>query len=119
MPRNMPMCQGQLNSTDFKSLAPSAGVYGGAGGPAPNCAFATTVTTIAAPAASATRAEVEPFLKAMVVPPISTMLLLVGLEFDRLVVRQRNAAHESQRLAVASREIRDLDDVARHNRVRP
>src|SRR5688572_16018951 len=84
MPRNMPMCHGQLNSTDFRSLAPSAGVYGGGGGgPPPGCAFATTVSTAARPVASATRTEADPILKAMVVPPIPKMLLLVRIELDQ------------------------------------
>src|SRR6185436_10316741 len=70
MPRNMPMCHGQLTSTDLRSFAPSAGVYGGAGGPAPNCAYATTERPVARPVASATRVKVAHFLEAMLVFPL-------------------------------------------------
>ena len=41
MPRSMTMCHGQLNSTDFRSLASAAGVYSFGGGP-PNCAYTAT-----------------------------------------------------------------------------
>src|SRR5688572_20744931 len=95
MPRNMPMCHGQLNSTDFRSLLPSGGVYSSGGGP-PNCAYATTDRTDASPVASAACVKVDPYLKAMVVPPIPRMLLLFGNELDRFGVRQRHPPNESQ-----------------------
>src|SRR5688572_11495679 len=128
MPRSMPMCQVQLNSTDFKSLLPSAGVYGGGLLP-PNCAFATTDMRIATANASATLVEVALFLKAMLGPPIPKIALLVGLELeiaplvglelDRLRVRQRNRPDESQWLAVSCREVADRHGVPLHDRVGP
>jgi hypothetical protein len=63
------MCHGQLNNTDFKSLALGSGVYS-CGGEAPDCALAERDTPKASAIPVAIDNLIIPLPKVMIVPPV-------------------------------------------------
>src|SRR5262245_14548244 len=88
-PRSMPMCQVQLNSTDFKSRASAAGVYGGGPSGGGNCAAAVNVKPIANTTPSARLDVTVPCRRTMLLPE-SLVAAAAARDLDLALVGQRD-----------------------------
>src|SRR5688500_8015103 len=136
-PRSMPICQPQLWSTERRSRAPGAGVYGGGpprprpppGAPAgaappPCCAGAGPAPAPACALAVSGAPSVSAIPSAIVVPiipcrdAITSLLssaitaLSVGYKLDFFLARQNNRSEKTDGSAVERRIEGDLDGIS-------
>src|SRR5690606_37233631 len=115
-PRSIPMCHAQLNSTAFRSRAPGSGVY--SAGPLPNPCAPVGGTFIVV-AATTARADVATNRGKDITTPRAAagfVDCLVDTEIE-LAVSELEASDESRGVAVPGGEDRDLEELARFDRI--